>query len=1042
MSLLKDEGKKVFRRLRFMSHKMENKIEQRANQRNVAATVGNEVQHDIIMYWTQKLLGNPDIYITLQGTISQTEQVVHLQQNSATPTSSLQTATPLVYRVMIQPVPGLDNLVVSSGNGTVPYFDKILIVRNNEIVYEFHPLTARRLIVKALSLNEDTRNATLVNEYQAQSIRFMVNGMCVNPLDSSLPPTIGTKLVLRYNCGTLDTFFTTTPDKRLQHIASGLYVDGDIDTVGGTIPANGGSNVDSEVSGNLGGAEGGNVDSSIGGAGGSSVDSDVGGNLGGAEGGNVDTSIGGAGGSSVDSDVGGNLGGTEGGNVDSSVGGTGGGSVGNNEPLLSSAGGSKVQLPMNSSLENDDSPVHGGEHSNTDGHYVDATGDVINDKSATANLSSHSDGGAESHEYVQVAAIKKRPSTMDGKTIDSDFGSEPADMNADGTPMVDNMNTVSSHAVNNDVGRKIEVVRVKTTNAGLSHDFESEPADVSADGTPMVDNMNAESSNTVNNDVGRKIEVVRVKTTNAGLSHDFESEPADVSAHGTPMVDNMSTESSHAVNNDVGRKIEVVHVKTTNAGLSHDFESEPADMSADGTPMVDNMNTESSHAVNNDVGRKIEVVHVKTTNTGLNNDFESEPVDVKDDDTPIVNNMGEEITGEEIGRRHNPHPAFGSHGTKLSHPSSLHKDGTPQGLGIRHLRRFSHFTPKYNLHSKYKSRVVAQAAMKNNAKKNAITPSNQGLDLYLSSTSNLQFQYTSNPVNVQTDSSVTSEPIIGSSQNDERFKNRGLLHRSLKFRLTKLGRRIGRQSQKELPRAEMVREGKKRALTTNLKYYLQENETGLCMGYVDKQMILMPCESVPSSVKFCGKPVGGTTTQTLGQPENPEMVAVGTESTTPMPYTVTQEPYSTTLIPYSTTLIPYSTTLIPFTTTASTVVSTCGGSCSISCYPSCTQSCCSSGLSSLGSLASGSCGSGCPSSCYPSCTSSCCNSGDSQGISQNLCPGSCSSASQCPSSHCPQSCCSGQSQGGSYMSQSLTQGQICPSGCKRHCHPSCPFICC
>ena len=71
-------------------------------------------------------------------------------------------------------------------------------------------------------------------EYSAVSIRFTGNGLCVNPVNSDLPPPLVTRLVLRYNCGTLDTFFTITETKNLQHIASGLFVAGDTTGLGTT----------------------------------------------------------------------------------------------------------------------------------------------------------------------------------------------------------------------------------------------------------------------------------------------------------------------------------------------------------------------------------------------------------------------------------------------------------------------------------------------------------------------------------------------------------------------------------------------------------------------------------------------------------------------------------------------------------------------------------------------------------------------------------------------------------------------------------------
>ena len=64
--------------------------------------------------------------------------------------------------------------------------------------------------------------------------------MCANPLSSMLPPPVITPLVLRYNCETLDSFFTLAEDNSIQHIASGLKVNGNVAALanlGGTTPA-------------------------------------------------------------------------------------------------------------------------------------------------------------------------------------------------------------------------------------------------------------------------------------------------------------------------------------------------------------------------------------------------------------------------------------------------------------------------------------------------------------------------------------------------------------------------------------------------------------------------------------------------------------------------------------------------------------------------------------------------------------------------------------------------------------------------------------
>ena len=79
-------------------------------------------------------------------------------------------------------------------------------------------------------------------EYPAVSIRFSENDMCVNPFFSVLPPPQFTRLVLRYNCLTLDAFFIITANQNIQHIASGLYVHGYVDKFVAALPARDGDN--------------------------------------------------------------------------------------------------------------------------------------------------------------------------------------------------------------------------------------------------------------------------------------------------------------------------------------------------------------------------------------------------------------------------------------------------------------------------------------------------------------------------------------------------------------------------------------------------------------------------------------------------------------------------------------------------------------------------------------------------------------------------------------------------------------------------------
>ena len=143
-----------------MSKKTENKYESENGERTLVPSVDGKVQHDIIMYWTETFLGDTDVFLILKGSNAQTERV-HLQ-HSKRPPQFWRRAKAMVYRVMIKPVPGLYSVFVSS-NDTLQNFSKILIVINNDRVYEFRPSVSSKQSVSNMILTEQTSiEATLV----------------------------------------------------------------------------------------------------------------------------------------------------------------------------------------------------------------------------------------------------------------------------------------------------------------------------------------------------------------------------------------------------------------------------------------------------------------------------------------------------------------------------------------------------------------------------------------------------------------------------------------------------------------------------------------------------------------------------------------------------------------------------------------------------------------------------------------------------------------------------------------------------------------
>ena len=117
----------------------------------------------------------------------------------------------------------------------------------------------------------------------------------------------------------------------------------------------------------------------------------------------------------------------------------------------------------------------------------------------------------------------------------------------------------------------------------------------------------------------------------------------------------------------------------------------------------------------------------------------------------------------------------------------------------------------------------------------SLSISGQPIDLYLRPWSDLTFKLTTNP-NEWKNTTVPN----GQGGRPSPQKN------YIKF--------SGRGNEKQFKRQHVTHSKiqRSRRSLTDVKSYLLENETGLCIGYQNKRVMLMSCQSVPSSVEIYG----------------------------------------------------------------------------------------------------------------------------------------------------------------------------------------------
>ena len=117
----------------------------------------------------------------------------------------------------------------------------------------------------------------------------------------------------------------------------------------------------------------------------------------------------------------------------------------------------------------------------------------------------------------------------------------------------------------------------------------------------------------------------------------------------------------------------------------------------------------------------------------------------------------------------------------------------------------------------------------------SLSISDQPIDLYLKPCSDLTFKLTTNPNEGKNTSVPNGQGGLPSPQKNY-----------IKF--------SGRGNEKQFKRQHVTHSKiqRSRRSLTDVKSYLLENETGLCIGYQNKRVMLMSCQSVPSSVEIYG----------------------------------------------------------------------------------------------------------------------------------------------------------------------------------------------
>ena len=589
-----------------------------------------------------------------------------------------------------------------------------------------------------------------------------------------LPPPVITRLALRYDCRTLDAFFSITEDGKLQHIASGLYV-GDVTNL---LSSN------SLASGNVGGTSsfGGNVDGNQNPLGSSSSvnGNDVDGNenlLGSSSsvnGNNVDGNENPLGGSSS----------VNGNNVD-----------GNKSPL----GGSSSFNGNN--VDGDENPLSGS--SSVNGNNVDGN------KNPLGGSSSVNGNNVDGDENPLGGSSSVNGNNVDGNENPLGGSSSVNGNNVDGNE--NRLGGTSSVNGNNVDGNKNPLGGSSSVNGNnVDGNENSLGGSSSVNGNNVDGNKNplgGSSSANSNNVDGNKNPSSGSSSVNGN----------NVDGNTNPQADSLFINGNKLLHNDGG-----------NPGLRNSKHTSTVGIG--GSLVGDKL---AGGYLNYDGGNQGHPGYKLTSTDGIGVTLAGGSLDRG----RLVGNRlaggklfgGRLADGEYLnhddGNLANAHNKF-TYG-KLLTSGTIDTPKNTETNTLQTIRRY----PQHNYHHRTKPFITSS-----DYRRSLLSHTNRPLDLYLKPYSELAFTLTSSP----------NQELSGTLP-EGRSRNAVRLRHYVKFG--------GRGNEEQFKRQHVIHSKMERSRrsVTDLKSYLQENETRLCIGYQNKRVMLMSCQSVPSSVEMYGE---------------------------------------------------------------------------------------------------------------------------------------------------------------------------------------------
>ncbi|XP_028395137.1 uncharacterized protein LOC114519238 [Dendronephthya gigantea] len=178
------------------------------------------VEYSIIVYTgsVAKAGTRAQVFVTLKGALA-TSSEIHLKSPNLE--STIQTEGSKIFQIKIPDVGFLRKIRirqdVSAGS---PNWNivKVLVIHEHDTVYEF--------IVGSWLGSSTPLEKPLTDSYPATSMKFVGYSPCVQPSESKLHPIPGSNVVLLQPCGRLQNLFKLQPDGVIQHLTSGMCIQG------------------------------------------------------------------------------------------------------------------------------------------------------------------------------------------------------------------------------------------------------------------------------------------------------------------------------------------------------------------------------------------------------------------------------------------------------------------------------------------------------------------------------------------------------------------------------------------------------------------------------------------------------------------------------------------------------------------------------------------------------------------------------------------------------------------------------------------------